>query len=57
MGETLARSLRISNRKLRAASSFVPRYGSARAGWKAAPDSFEAPVSHDSPPHALHRTG
>ena len=33
LGETLARSQRISNRKLRAASSWVPRWRNAREGW------------------------
>jgi 2-alkyl-3-oxoalkanoate reductase len=36
VGATLARSLRISNRKLRSASSWAPRYANARSGWKAA---------------------
>jgi nucleoside-diphosphate-sugar epimerase len=36
LGELLARSLRISNRKLRAASAWAPRYPSAREGWQAA---------------------
>jgi len=34
LGETLARSQRISNRKLRAASSWVPRWRNAREGWR-----------------------
>jgi nucleoside-diphosphate-sugar epimerase len=33
--ELLSRSLRISNRALRAASSWVPRYPSLREGWRA----------------------
>jgi hypothetical protein len=33
-GRLLARSLRISNRKLREASGWSPRYPSARDGWK-----------------------
>jgi nucleoside-diphosphate-sugar epimerase len=36
LGELLARSLRISNRKLRAACAWAPRYPSAREGWQAA---------------------
>ena len=33
LGETLARSVRISNRKLRDASGWKPKYPSAREGW------------------------
>ena len=35
LAETLARSLRISNRKLRTASNWAPRYPSVREGWPA----------------------
>ena len=35
LGTLLARSLRISNRKLRSASSWAPRYRSVREGWPA----------------------
>jgi nucleoside-diphosphate-sugar epimerase len=35
LGETLARSLRISNRKLRGESGWAPRYPSVREGWRA----------------------
>jgi nucleoside-diphosphate-sugar epimerase len=35
LGETLARSLRLSNQKLRSASDWEPRYPSAREGWPA----------------------
>lgn len=35
LGEMLARSLRISNRKLRAESVWRPKYPSAREGWRA----------------------
>jgi nucleoside-diphosphate-sugar epimerase len=35
LGEMMARSLRISNRKLRAESGWQPRYPSAREGWRA----------------------
>jgi 2-alkyl-3-oxoalkanoate reductase len=35
LGETLARSLRLSNRKLRGESDWKPRYPSAREGWPA----------------------
>jgi nucleoside-diphosphate-sugar epimerase len=34
LGETTARSLRISNRKLRQASGWAPRYPSVREGWR-----------------------
>jgi 2-alkyl-3-oxoalkanoate reductase len=36
IGETLGRSLRISNRAFREASGWVPRYASAREGWQGA---------------------
>lgn len=39
LGATLARSERIANRKLRAASGWRPRYPSAREGW---PDAVKA---------------
>ncbi len=35
LAELMARSIRISNRKLREASSWVPRYPSIREGWRA----------------------
>jgi nucleoside-diphosphate-sugar epimerase len=35
VGETLGRSLRLSNHKLRAASTWAPRYPSVREGWPA----------------------
>lgn len=35
LGEMMSRSLRISNRKLREATGWSPRYRSAREGWKA----------------------
>jgi hypothetical protein len=41
LGETLARSQRISNRKLKAQSSWAPRYPSMRAGWQAVLDSMK----------------
>jgi len=34
VGEMLARSLRISNRKLRETTRWAPRYRSAREGWR-----------------------
>jgi nucleoside-diphosphate-sugar epimerase len=40
VGETLSRSLRISNHKLREASSWTPRYPNAHEGWQAALRSF-----------------
>ena len=36
LGETLARSLRLSNRKLREASAWSPRFPSVREGFAAA---------------------
>ena len=35
LGELMARSLRISNRKLRSASTWTPQYPSVREGWRA----------------------
>jgi nucleoside-diphosphate-sugar epimerase len=35
LGETLGRSLRLSNHKLRAAAAWAPRYPSVREGWPA----------------------
>ena len=40
LGEMLARSLRISNRKLRAQSVWSPKYPSAREGWRAVVEEF-----------------
>ena len=40
LGETIARSLRISNQKLRHASGWPPRYPSAREGWRAIIESI-----------------
>jgi nucleoside-diphosphate-sugar epimerase len=40
VGETIARSLRLSNRKLREAGRWSPEYPSAREGWRAAYTSF-----------------
>jgi nucleoside-diphosphate-sugar epimerase len=41
LGETLARSQRISNRKLKGASGWTPRYPNMRAGWQAVLDAME----------------
>lgn len=35
LGETVARSQRMSNRKLRAECGWAPRYRSVREGWRA----------------------
>jgi hypothetical protein len=35
LGRLMARSVRVSNRKLRDAAGWAPRYASAREGWKA----------------------
>jgi hypothetical protein len=40
LGATLSRSLRISNRKLRDASGWSPRFPSARDGWRMVVDSL-----------------
>jgi nucleoside-diphosphate-sugar epimerase len=42
VGEMAARSLRISNRKLRTASSWKPRYASVRQGWPAVVAQLDA---------------
>jgi nucleoside-diphosphate-sugar epimerase len=39
LGETMARSLRISNAKLRDMTSWTPQYPNARAAWRAALDA------------------
>jgi len=44
LGEMIARSLRISNRKLRQASGWSPRYPSAREGWRAIVESTHRPA-------------
>lgn len=41
LGETLARSERISNRKLKNASNWAPKYPSMRQGWQAVLDSSD----------------
>jgi len=43
MGDAMARSLRISNRKFRATSNWAPMYPSAREGLRAALSSFVKP--------------
>lgn len=35
LAETIARSFRISNRKLKADSAWAPKYASIREGWRA----------------------
>ena len=45
LGETIARSLRISNRKLRQASGWTPRYPSAMEGWRAIIESTDKRAS------------
>jgi nucleoside-diphosphate-sugar epimerase len=49
LGDTLARSQRISNRKLKAASGWTPRYPSMREGWQAVLDEMET----ENPLHAV----
>jgi nucleoside-diphosphate-sugar epimerase len=49
LGETLARSQRISNRKLKAASDWVPKYPSMREGWRAVLDAIEAGGQKSTP--------
>lgn len=45
MGETIARSLRISNRKLRTAGAWLPQYSNVDEGFRAALSSFEHRVA------------
>ncbi len=40
-GELLSRSLRISNRKLRGASAWSPKFPSVREGWAAVASALE----------------
>jgi nucleoside-diphosphate-sugar epimerase len=59
LGELMSRSVRISNRKLRAASDWAPRWSSLREGWPAMlqampPDA--APASSDQRRNALRGT-
>jgi nucleoside-diphosphate-sugar epimerase len=42
VGETIARSLRISNRALRTATGWRPEYPSGREGWRAAAEAIAA---------------
>lgn len=49
MGATLARSLRISNRKLRDASGWEPRYRSVREGFHSVVGAFPPPSDRNSP--------
>ncbi|MFL5560812.1 MAG: NAD-dependent epimerase/dehydratase family protein [Gemmatimonadaceae bacterium] len=51
LGETIARSLRVSNRKLREASGWAPHYQSAREGFRAVVDTLqrERTTAHPTP--------
>jgi hypothetical protein len=42
MGETMARSLRISNAKLRQSGGWTPQHATAREGWESAYKSFRS---------------
>lgn len=42
LGETLGRSLRLSNAKFRQASGWTPRIGSVRTGWKVLADEMKS---------------
>jgi nucleoside-diphosphate-sugar epimerase len=44
IGETLARSLRLSNRELRTVTGWQPRYPSGREGWHAAAEAIAGKV-------------
>ena len=52
LAKLIARSVRISNRKLRQASGWRPRYPSAREGWKAAVEAIQGADIADSPARA-----
>jgi nucleoside-diphosphate-sugar epimerase len=47
IGEMAARSLRISNRKLRASSTWAPKYASVRQGWPAVLARLDGANSHE----------
>ena len=49
VGRLLARSQRISNRKLRGASDWAPRYPSVREGYPAAVAAIDAPRPGTAP--------
>src|SRR5262245_25201349 len=49
----LARSVRISNRKLRDASAWRPRHPSAREGWRATVEAIQGVDAADHPARAL----
>jgi nucleoside-diphosphate-sugar epimerase len=52
LAKLMARSVRISNRKLRQASAWRPRYPSAREGWKAAVEAIQGAGIADNPARA-----
>jgi nucleoside-diphosphate-sugar epimerase len=52
LAKLMARSLRISNRKLRQASGWRPRYPSAREGWKAILEEIQGAGIADRPARA-----
>jgi hypothetical protein len=49
LGEMAARSLRMSNRKLRSASGWAPKYPSVHQGWPAV--IAERPARDEAPVH------
>ena len=55
LGEMAARSLRISNRKLRAASGWAPKYSSVREGWPETVAQIRTTRPGKSPGVAVHR--
>ncbi|HET7503847.1 MAG TPA: hypothetical protein VFK02_22655 [Kofleriaceae bacterium] len=54
LARTVARSLRISNRKLRAASGWAPVFRSVREGWPAAVTPFRGERAHTDLHAAAH---
>ena len=52
LARLMSRSVRISNRKLRDAAGWTPRYPSAREGWKATVEAIDAATVADRPARA-----
>ncbi len=52
LGELMSRSVRISNRKLRTASGWAPRWPSLREGWPAMMQAMKADAHRDGGRHS-----
>jgi len=48
VGETLARSIRMSNRKLREATGWTPRFASVAEAWPSVPEQFATLEQEDA---------